>query len=383
MQKREVEILKVPSDLDELFKTYRSSRTQGGNLGAAFDVADRIYKNDATVFLSVAGAVTPTGAGGYIIDMIESGHIDVIVATGANITHDLHFALGTPLFHCDPHEVDDFELQKNHQERIYDVLLDPTCISEVGKFIRGLVRQLNLPAPISTSRFINLLGQAIIANDVSNAHKSFVAMAALKGVPIYCSAPSDSEVGMNYGLEQMDDKILGREKTSLVINNSLDFPELAGIFLTASKTALIVIGGGHPKNYVTQISPFVKEDLIYPNIRQNFPRYIQRGPDDIGGLDYMIKISTDVPHFGGCSGATESENLTWQKIKPKVLHEKDGIEINADYSLAFPILAAYIKTNIGQRKPKGLFDRLLNLRDIAMEVRKKRIAVLGLDSKRD
>lgn len=383
MQKREVEILKVPSDLNELFKTYRSSRTQGGNLGAAFDVADRIYKNDTTVFLSVAGAVTPTGAGGYIIDMIESGHVDVIVATGANITHDLHFALGTPLFHCDPHEVDDFELQKTHQERIYDVLLDPTCISEVSKFIRALVRRLNLLTPLSSSRFINLLGQELIANKVPHINKSFVATAALKGVPIYCSAPSDSEVGMNYGLEQMDDKILGREKTSLVINNSLDFPELAGIFLTASKTALIVICGGHPKNYITQISPFIKEDLIYPNIKRDFPRYIKRDPDDIGGLDYMIKISTDVPHFGGCSGATESENLTWQKVKPETLQQKDGVEINADYSLAFPILAAYIKTNVDQKKPKDLFNRLLNLRDITMEVRKKRIATLGLDSKRE
>lgn len=379
--RKKVGLLRMPDSLDELFETYRASRTQGGNLGAALDLAKRMYEDNATVFMSVAGAFTPTGGGGYLIDLINLGLVNVVVTTGANITHDLHFALDTPLFHCDPHTVDDSELQITHQERIYDVILDPNCLPEAGKFIRKWIRTLDI-GQMSSSEFINKLGWQLIT-DAPSPNNSFVAAAALADVPIYCAALSDSEVGMNISIEEMDDSVLARNKKSLTINNSLDLLEMAGIFLTADSTGLIVIGGGHPKNYTTQTSPFVKEDFTYPNIRKDFSGQIHREPDDLGGLDYMIKISTDVPHFGGCSGATESENLTWNKIKPEALEQENGTEINGDSSLVLPILLSYLKTKVGQLKLKKLYGRITSIKNLALEVRKKRIEAYGLESKRD
>lgn len=380
-ERRKVELLRIPTTSEEIFKTLKTSRTQGGKLGEAMEVAKRMYQSNATVFMSVAGAVTPTGGGGYLIDMINLGLVDVIVTTGANITHDLHFALNTPLFHCDPHTIDDFELQKNHEERIYDVVLDPNCLPEVGRFIRSWIRGLNIGS-ISSSEFIKILGLEIIRHAPS-PKSSFVAHATSNGVPIYCAAISDSEIGMNVAIEEIDNLALNHNKTSLRINNSLDLLEMAGIFLTAQSTGLIVIGGGHPKNYTTQNSPAVKEDYIYTDIRKDFPDQIHREPEDLGGLDFMIKISTDVPHFGGCSGATESENLTWNKLKPGTLYQENGVEVNADFSLALPILLSYIKSSVGKLAPKLLYNQIGRIKQLALEVRKKRIEARGLESIRE
>ena len=381
-KRKKVELLHIPTNLDELNNTLKLSRTQGGKLGAAMDVAERMYKDQATVFVSVAGAVTPTGAGGYLIDLINLGLVDVIVTTGANITHDLHFALDTPLFHCDPHTVDDFELQKSHEERIYDVVLNPNCLPEVGKFIRKWIRATNIEPTLSSSEFVDRLGWEILKHAPSPKN-SFVAQAALLGIPVYCAALSDSEIGMNVSIEEIDDIVLARDKKSLKVNNALDLLEMAGIFLTAKSTGLIVIGGGHPKNYTTQNSPAVKEDYIYPDIKKDFPNQIHRNPEDLGGLDYMIKISTDVPHFGGCSGATESENMTWNKLKPGTLEQENGVEVNADFSLALPILLAYINTKIGKIESKRLGDKMGRIKQLALRVRQKRIEAYGLESKRD
>lgn len=379
---KKIKLLKVPKKLDELFENYKSGSTQARNIGLAFDIMERMYSENATVFLSLAGAMTPTGAGGEIIELMKLGLIDVIASTGANLTHDLHFALDNELFFCDPHEVNDFELEQAHTERIYDVLLHSECLPNAGQFLRKLIKTMNFKQPISSSTFYNILGN-VLTKHAPCPDKSIIAMAYTYGVPIYCAANSDSEIGMNAALEELDDLAFRRRDNSLRINHNLDIIEQSGIFLTAIKTAIIVIGGGVPKNSITQISPFVKEDLIYPNIREDFSEHIKREADELGGLDYMIKVSTDVPHFGGCSGATASENLTWKKLKPGTIQEKHDVEIHVDASVVLPVLSAYAATKTKPKNQKYIYGQLLKLSKLALDIRKNRVAMLGFKSNRD
>lgn len=380
---KKIELLKVPRNLDELFENYRSGSTQARNIGLAFDIMDKMYSENTTVFLSLAGAMTPTGAGGEIIELMKLGLIDVIASTGANLTHDLHFALDDELFPCDPREVNDFELEEAHTERIYDVLLHSECLPNASQFLRKWIKTVKTELrPISSSTFYYLLGKELTKHAPS-PERSIMATAYQMGVPIYCAATSDSEIGMNLALEELDDITSRRPRISLRINHNLDIIEQSGIFLTAAKTALIVIGGGVPKNSITQISPFVKEDLIYPDIRKDFPEQVQREPKELGGLDYMIKISTDVPHFGGCSGATASENLTWKKLKPGTIREKHDAEIHEDASVILPVLSAYATVKIKPRNPKWLYGQLIELSKLVLDMRKKRVGTLGLKSIRD
>jgi deoxyhypusine synthase len=54
-------------------------------------------ENDTTIGLTVAGALTPAGLGGCAIELIERGLVDFIISTGANLYHDLHYALNFTL----------------------------------------------------------------------------------------------------------------------------------------------------------------------------------------------------------------------------------------------------------------------------------------------
>lgn len=379
---KKIRSLKIPRNLDELFENYRNGSTQARNIGLAFDIMEKMYSENTTVFLSLAGAMTPTGAGGEIIELMRLGLIDVIASTGANLTHDLHFALNDEIFPCDPHGVNDFELEQAHTERIYDVLLHSECLPNAGHFLRELIKTINFRQPISSSKFYNILGD-VLTKHTPHPDKSIIAMAYTYGVPIYCAANSDSEIGMNAALEELDDLAFKRRYNSFKINHTLDIIEQSGIFLTATQTAIIVIGGGVPKNSITQISPFVKEDLIYPNIRKDFSEHIKREADELGGLDYMIKISTDVPHFGGCSGATASENLTWKKLKPGTIQEKHDTDIHADASVVLPVLSAYAATKIKPRNKKRIYEQLMELQKLVLGIRKKRVTVLGVKSNRN
>ena len=71
-----------------------------GRLSEACSIfADKMLapKNDTTIGLTVAGAMTPAGLGGCVIEMLERGLVDFVISTGANLYHDLHYALNFTL----------------------------------------------------------------------------------------------------------------------------------------------------------------------------------------------------------------------------------------------------------------------------------------------
>src|SRR3989338_3632339 len=90
------------------------------------------------VWLSIAGAATPVGMGGLIADMIERGLIDVIVSTGANVYHDLHFACGLPVRHGSEN-VDDQDLWKDETTRIYTQFIHNKLTLKAQDFINQTV----------------------------------------------------------------------------------------------------------------------------------------------------------------------------------------------------------------------------------------------------
>jgi deoxyhypusine synthase len=76
--------------VDEVFLAYNSARLKE----ACQLFADRMLDADVTIGMSISGALTPAGLGcSSIIPMIKAGFIDWIVSTGANLYHDMHFAL--------------------------------------------------------------------------------------------------------------------------------------------------------------------------------------------------------------------------------------------------------------------------------------------------
>ena len=159
-------------------------------------------KNDTTIGLTVAGAMTPAGLGGCVIEMMERGLFDFLISTGANLYHDLHYALNFTLRRGSPF-LDDRDLYAAGVIRIYDVLFPATVLLETDEYIRGFLTRCGMNGPVSSSEFHYRLGLDLMKHRPGCEEHSVVASAAKLGVPVYTSSPGDSSIGMNVAWHEL------------------------------------------------------------------------------------------------------------------------------------------------------------------------------------
>ncbi|MFA5293368.1 MAG: deoxyhypusine synthase [Phycisphaerae bacterium] len=321
----------------------------GGRLRAACHLLrDRYSQEDVTVGLSLAGALTPAGLGpSTIIPLMNHGFVDWIVATGANMYHDIHYAFNLPMFRG-THTVDDADLKAKGVTRIYDILFDyEDVLMETDRRLREILIRPEFQKEMGTREFYHLLGK--ILSDLEEKHNlgqvSILAAAYRNGIPVFTSSPGDSTIGMNVaGLELLAEASGLLDKFKLKINPSIDVNDSTAIILNAKtyekgKTGVILIGGGSPKNFVLQTEPQIQEVLMIPEV----------------GQDYDINITDARPDTGGLSGAPPSEAASWGKIDPTKLEET--VTAYLDVTVAFPMMAAYAIQAAKPKKLKRLYDR--------------------------
>src|SRR5688500_11998178 len=290
-------------------------------------------KNDTTIGLTVAGAMTPAGLGGCVIEMMERGLFDFLISTGANLYHDLHYALNFTLRRGSPF-LDDRDLYAAGVIRIYDVLFPATVLLETDENIRGFLTRCGMNGPVSSSEFHYRLGLDLMKHRPGCEEHSVVASAAKLGVPVYTSSPGDSSIGMNVAWHALMNGCL------LMIVPHLDVIDVCAIILAWKKNGCVILGGGSPKNFYLQGQPTLWE--VY-----GIPRC---------GNDFFIQITTDQVVWGGLSGATPSEAVSWGKVNPGVL--PDTVVAYCDSTIAFPLFCEYaVGSKYGTRKRKELYHR--------------------------
>lgn len=313
----------------------------GGRLRAAcLLIKDKYSKQNVTVGLSLAGALTPAGLGpSSIIPLMNHGYIDWLVSTGANMYHDIHFALNLSLHQGSPH-VDDVDLRKCGVIRIYDIFGDyyNVLLKTDAQLNRILVRP-EFQKEMGTQEFYYLLGKVLNEYEQKNriGQVSILAAAYRLGIPVFTSSPGDSTIGMNIaGLELLDPK-----RFKLRINPSIDVNESTAIVLNAKKSggksAVILVGGGSPKNFMLQTEPQIQEVL---QIKE-------------AGHDYDINITDARPDTGGLSGATPNEAVSWGKIDPDKIEE--NVVVYGDSTVYLPLLTAYVLSNTPKKQQKKLY----------------------------
>jgi deoxyhypusine synthase len=307
-----------------------------GRLGEACRIfTDKMLDpdNDTTIGLTIAGALTPAGLGGCMIEMMERGLVDFIISTGANLYHDLHYALNFTLRRGSPF-LDDVELYEAGVIRIYDVLFPATVLLETDEYIRDFLVRERLEGAMSTAEFHYRLGRDLSARYPGSEEHSVVARAAALGVPIYTSSPGDSSIGMNIAWHEL------MNAGTLMIDPNRDVNEICAIILAGKKNGCVILGGGSPKNFYLQGQPTLWEVYGIPK----------------GGNEFFIQITTDQVVWGGLSGATPSEAVSWGKVNPGVL--PDTVVAYCDSTIAFPLFCEYaIGSEHGKRERKELFHK--------------------------
>jgi len=316
--------------IDEGFQAFNAGRLSE----AAQIFAEKMLDpaTDTTIGLTVAGALTPAGLGGCIIEMMDRGLIDFVISTGANLYHDLHYALNFTLRRGSPF-LDDVELYEDGVIRIYDVLFPATVLLETDAYIREFIVRSGLNEPIATSEFHYRLGLDLLERFPGCEEHSVVARAARVGVPIYTSSPGDSSIGMNIAYHELMNG--GR----LMIDPNKDVNEVCAIVLAGRKNGCVILGGGSPKNFYLQAQPTLWEVYGIPK----------------GGNDFFIQITTDQVVWGGLSGATPAEAVSWGKVNPGVL--PDTVVAYCDSTIAFPLFCEYaVGSPNGRRQRKELVN---------------------------
>jgi len=330
---------KLADLIDETFLAYNAARLREG----CELFTQKMLEPDVTVGMSVAGALTPAGLGcSAIIPLIKAGFVDWIVSTGANLYHDLHFAFNMPLY-AGTHLVDDADLRRNDVVRIYDVLLGYTdCLMATDEILRRILVQSEFQKEMGTAELHYLLGKYAAEWEKKNDLKdvSVLAAAYRAGLPVYTSSPGDSTIGMNVaGVEIRGNK--------LRINPSIDVNETTSFVLAAKrsggKSAVVLMGGGSPKNFMLQTEPQIQEVLRIKEV----------------GQDYFFQVTDARPDTGGLSGATPHEAVSWGKVDPSRL--PDAVVCYADTTIALPLLAHYALSRHKRRNLKRLYRRRAEL----------------------
>lgn len=319
----------------------------GGRLRAAcLLIKEKYSQPNVTIGMSLAGALTPAGLGpSCIIPLMKYGYVDWIVATGANMYHDIHFAFNLPLHQGSPN-VNDADLRKSGVIRIYDIFGDYyNVLLKTDVELRKILVRPEFQKEMGTQEFYYLLGKVLNEYEQKNKLKdvSILACAYRLGIPVFTSSPGDSTIGMNIaGLELLENK-----NFKLKINPSIDVNESTAIVLdvkrSGGKSAVILIGGGSPKNFMLQTEPQIQEILRIKEL----------------GHDYDINITDARPDTGGLSGATPHEAVSWGKIDPNQIQE--SVVVYGDVTVYLPLITAYVLSSAPKKKLKRLYDRRTEL----------------------
>jgi deoxyhypusine synthase len=320
---------KLADLVDDTFLAYNGARLKEG----CQLFAKKMLAPDVTIGMSFAGALTPAGMGcSSIVPLIKAGFVDWLVATGANLYHDMHFALNYPV-RVGNFKFDDTELRNNDIVRIYDVLLGYSdCLMATDEILRAILIQPEFQKEMGTAELHYLIGKYCAEWERKAGLKdvSVLAAAYRAGVPCYTSSPGDSTIGMNFaGVELRGNK--------LRVNPSTDVNESTAIVLAAKraggKSAVVLWGGGSPKNFMLQTEPQIQEVL-------RIKEY---------GQDYFLQVTDARPDTGGLSGATPSEAVSWGKVDPDRL--PDAVVCYTDTTIAMPLLTHYA---LARHKPRPL-----------------------------
>src|SRR6188508_1627535 len=221
--------------IDEGFQAFNAARL--GEACRIFTDKMLLPEHDTTIGLTVAGALTPAGLGGCMVELMERGLIDFVISTRANLYHDLHYALNFTLHRGSPF-LDDRDLYAAGVIRIYDVLFPATVLLETDTYIREFLVRSRMNGPVSTSEFHYRLGLDLIKQRPGCEAYSVVARAAKLGVPIYTSSPGDSSIGMNVAWHELIND------SHLMIDPNLDVNEVCSIILAGTKNGCVILGGG-------------------------------------------------------------------------------------------------------------------------------------------
>jgi deoxyhypusine synthase len=314
--------------IHELLLEMSNISFQGRALGEAYRILIDMFNDpENTIFLGLAGSMSTAGMWKIIKWLIEERFVDVVVSTGAIISEDIYEAMGFKYYKVHPC-IDDALLLKYKYDRFYDTIASELDYRKMESLIREFAETLPDNKVYSTAEFLYEFGKYLNERGID----SIIAAAYRAKVPVFSPALVDSGYGMALLLTY-------RRGKKIILDMVKDFYQLVEIGRIAKKLSAIYIGGGVPKDYVNLVT--VAQTLI--------AEYEEGKQDYYKSFEYIVQFTTDMPQWGGLSGATLEEAISWGKVAPQAKKKM----VHVDATIALPLITHGLKTGRVKRiKPQ-------------------------------
>jgi deoxyhypusine synthase len=336
--------VKAVDDFDQMLRQMARTSFNGRRLGEAAEVlTEMVTDPDCVVVGTFSGAMTVAKMGLVLCDMIDWGWLDIIISTGALMAHGFVEAAGMTHFKHD-HRFNDSTLYHRGYNRVYDTLELEKNLDQTEEIIRGILDKMDATEPLSSEMFCRELGKWLVEN---TDQPGILQNGYLKGVPVYIPAFTDSELALDVATWMVQkamasdpdtDLAEALNKVSIPFNPFLDLSSYTQRVLEAKQLGIFTIGGGVPRNWAQQVSPYV--EILQERCVRSLP---------LKKFSYGVRICPEPVHWGGLSGCTYSEGVSWGKF---VAPEDGGrfAEVLCDATVAWPILVKAVKQRLDKKK---------------------------------
>jgi len=321
--------------IDDLVRAMGQTAFTAREIGDAADVLEAMARDkDCFVVMTLSGAMTVAKMGLIFCDLVAAGVVRAIVSTGALMAHGLVEATGRSHFRYDP-SMDDRELFEAGYNRVYDSLEPELNLDHVEEVLQHILEGWDANETVCSWKLNKRIGEYLQRHAKG---RGILKTCAEKGVPVFVPAFTDSELGIDFALHNRLRKKAG--KPLLRFDPFEDFEHYASTMLPTRRMGLFTIGGGVPRNWAQQFGVYA--ELLARRGYEKLP---------LKRYSYGVRICPEPVNWGGLSGSTYREAVSWGKFVPA---EEGGkfAEVLDDASVALPLIAGAVLERIGYLKPK-------------------------------
>jgi deoxyhypusine synthase len=311
--------------VDALVKAMGQTAFTARQIGDAADVLEAMARDrDCFVVMTLSGAMTVAKMGLIFCDLIDAGIVKAIVSTGALMAHGLVEATGRSHFRYDP-GMDDRALFHAGYNRVYDSLEPELNLDHVEDIMEQILDGWDPEEVLCSWKLNKRIGEHLIRTATG---RGILKSAAERGVPIFVPAFTDSELGIDFALHQ---RLRRKHGTPVLRFDPFeDFEHYASTMLATKRMGIFTIGGGVPRNWAQQFGVYA--ELLARRGYEKLP---------LKRYNYGVRICPEPVHWGGLSGSTYSEAVSWGKFVPP---EEGGrmAEVFDDATVALPLIAGAV-----------------------------------------
>ncbi len=308
---------------------------QARTLAAAHNLWLEMLSDNATIFMGLSGSLVASGMRRLISYLIKNHYVDAVVATGANLFHDLHETLGRYHYQASE-EMGDDELQDAQVGRFYDILASEHEYREADEWVGNFANTVDHSRPYSTREFLHLLGREL----AEIATEDGILTSAYKAkVPVFCPSVADSAIAVGIATSRIN------RKNPFQFDIIQDVVEASHVIARSVNTATVLFGGGPPRSFLHQTE--IAASIIKQSIR---------------GHKYALQIGLDLPESSTTSDRSFEEAQTWGRVAK----DANMVSVLCDPTIAMPILVTALsqtgtKALKQRRRPQFNFGRDLSV----------------------